>query len=300
MKDDRAAENGQKVSPDGGVVVGAVDHVVSTTEWTRVRQIGTVAYTEYRLALRNRWALALTGLFTLFGLMLATFSGSPASPHGMERIVASFANLATYLVPLAALVFGYDAIVGRDKEGWLSVLFALPVTRARVVIGTYVGRLIVLGGSIVLGFGVVGGLLLREFGAGQWDAFLGFLEATLLVGAAFLAIALCVSTLAGEKAHALGLALIVWVWFALIHDLLALGVVSAFALPEAALTALILANPASSFRVLVLAQLGAGGTGGLAAALTSTGLSAPVLTAGLIGWSVIPVGVAAVVIRRRH
>jgi len=45
-----------------------------------LRHVFTIAATEYRLAVRGRWALALTGLFTLFGAMLLTFSGSAVGP----------------------------------------------------------------------------------------------------------------------------------------------------------------------------------------------------------------------------
>jgi len=44
----------------------------------------------------------------------------------------------------------------------------------------------------------------------------------------------------------------VWVWFVLVHDLIALGVVAAFELPDAVLSAFVFSNPVSTFRVLVL------------------------------------------------
>jgi Cu-processing system permease protein len=232
--------------------------------------------------------------------MLVTFSGSAVGPEGMQRVVASLASLAVYLVPLAALAFGYDAVVGRHDQGWLEVVFSLPVSRARVVLGTYLGRAVVLAGSTVVGFGVVGFLLLREYGAAHWGAFAAFLAGAVAVGAAFLAVALLVSAIVREKTHALGLALLVWVWFVLVHDLLAMGVVAAFALPEAALTALVLLNPASVFRVLVLSQLGTAAGGGFTAALATTGLSTGLLVASLVAWTVGPLAAAAVLVRRRR
>lgn len=300
MKDDRHRREGHdEPCPDGGYAAGH-DRTQGSRRWPQLRQIATVAHTEYRLAVRSRWALALAGLFALFGAMLATFSGSAVGPEGMERVVASLTSLAVYLIPLAALAFGYDAIVGRDEDGWLGMVFSLPVSRARVVVGTYLGRLVVLAGATVLGFGVVGVLLLREFGVAYWGSFLGFLGGAIAVGAVFLALALLVSTVAREKAHALGIALLVWVWFILVHDLLALGVVAAFELPDIVLTAFVLANPASVFRILVLGQLGTTAGGGFSAALASTNLSAGVLVASLLVWSLLPVAAATFLIRRRR
>lgn len=273
------------------------------TRWSvspRLRQIGTVARTEYRLSIRSRWALALVGLFAVFGAMLATFSGSAVGPEGMDRVVASLASLSTYLVPLAALAFGYDAIVGRDEEGWLAVVFSLPVSRARVVVGTYLGRAIVLAGATIVGFAFVGGLLLREYGTSHWGSFVAFLGGAVAVGAVFLAIAVLISTLAHEKTHALGLSLLAWVWFVLIHDLLALGIVAAFALPDVVVTGFVLANPATAFRVLVLSQLGTTSGGGFAAAFATTSLSPGLLVIALVAWGVGSLAAAAVLVDRRR
>lgn len=284
---------------DGGYV-SEVAFDGGETSWPQLRQIGTLAATEFRLSVRSKWAFALTGLFALFGVMLATFSGSAVGPEGMERVVASLTSLAVYLVPLAALALGYDAIVGREEEGWLAVVFSLPVTRQRVVVGTFLGRAVVLAGATVLGFGVVGFLLLREYGAAYWGTFLAFLAAAVAVGTVFLAIAILVSTVAREKTHALGAVLLVWLWFVLIHDLLAMGVVSVLSVPSSVLTATVLANPASVFRVLVLSQLETTASGGLDAAVAATGLSTPLLLAALIGWIVVPITAASVLVHRRR
>ncbi|WP_418284615.1 ABC transporter permease [Halorubrum sp. DTA46] len=264
------------------------------------RHVFVVAATEYRLAVRSRWALALTGLFVVFGAMMMTFSGSAVGPEGAERVVASLTSLAAYLVPLAALALGYDAVVGREEEGWLAVVFSLPVRRSEVVAGTYLGRLAVLAAATVLGFGFSGVLLVREFGIGEWTSFLGFLVGAVAVGAAFLAIAVLLSTVAREKTHALGAALLVWVWFVLIHDLVSLGVVAAFELPDAALSALVLSNPVGAFRVLVLSGLGTTASGGFTAVLAGSALSTASLAVALTAWCLLPVAAAARLVRRRR
>lgn len=265
-----------------------------------LRHVRTIAAVEYRLAIRNQWAFALAGLFALFGGMLLMVSGASVGPDGFQRVIASLTSLSVYLIPLAALAFGYDSVVGREEQGWLAMVFALPLTRARVVFGTYLGRAIVFAGAVVIGFGFTGFLLFREYGTVSWGTFPAFLGATIGVGSAFLAIAVLLSTIAGEKTHALGLALLVWVWFVLIHDLVALGIVSAFALPDVALTALVVANPTSVYRVLVLIGLETTAGGGFTAAMAGTALSIPVLTLALIAWTVGPIAIATGLISRRR
>lgn len=302
-------------APDGGCIedrVGgqpdetAVATPTATESQSEVRRaithVSAVAGVEYRLAIRSLWAFALAGLFALFGAMLLTVSGSAVGPDGVERVIASLASLSVYLVPLAALAFGYDAVVGREEQGWFDVVFALPVSRARVVVGTYLGRALVLAGAVVVGFGFTGILLYREYGVAvvAAGAFPTFLAATVALGIAFLSIATLLSTVAGEKTHALGLALLVWVWFVLIHDLLALGLVAAFSLPDPALTALLVANPTSVFRVLVLSTLGTTAGGGFTAAMAGTGLSQDLLGVALLAWCVVPLAVATKLVARRR
>jgi Cu-processing system permease protein len=264
------------------------------------RQLLVVARTEYRLAVRSRWAVALVAIFAAFALGLTTFSGSDASPEGFERTVASLAVLAVYLVPLVALAFGYDAVVGREESGWLHALFALPVDRAWIVGGTILGRAVVLASATVIGFGIAGGFLLLEFGLAGFDAYVRFLLATVGLGLAFLSIGVLVSTLAREKTHALGIALLVWAWFVLVHDLLGLGLVAAFDLSEAAVSAMLLANPTGIFRALVLGTLGAAGDAGFATILAESGLSAGLLLGALLVWIALPTALAALAIRRRR
>ena len=300
-------EESQEASTDGGYVTSEQTATVEATQTansggrlTRPRQIAVLAHLEYRLAIRSRWAYALTALFALFGLMLATFSGSAVGPEGLERIVASLASLAVYLIPLAALAFGYDTVVGRDEEGWLAVVFSLPVYRWQVVLGGFAGRALVLATATVVGFSAVGALLLRDYGLAYWHTFIGFLLAAVGLGLAFLAIAVFVSSLARVKTHALGLVLLVWLWFVIIHDLLALGIVAALSLPETILTALVLANPADVFRVLVLSQLDTTAGGGIDAAVAETGLSIGLLLGSLLAWILIPLAAGAYLVRRRR
>ncbi|OYR81298.1 ABC transporter permease, partial [Halorubrum ezzemoulense] len=128
MSDSRGRSDdgtGEATRPDGGPEVDAADSESaataaaaenSTNDGVRgtIRHVFVVAVTEYRLAVRSRWALALTALFVVFGGVMLTFSGSAVGPAGAERVVASLTSLAAYLVPLAALALGYDAIVGRE------------------------------------------------------------------------------------------------------------------------------------------------------------------------------------------
>lgn len=263
----------------------------------RRRQLIEVARQEYRLSIRNRWALALTGLFALFSLLLVGFGGSSLGPGRVDAVVVSLASLATYLLPLATLAFGYDAVVGAQRDGWLDIVFALPTPRWTVILGTYLGRAATVAGATAIGFGFAGVALFALAGWLDVVAYATFLLAAVGLGLAFLSIAVLISTLSAEKTHALGLALLAWVWFVFVHDLLALATLAALDLSDVSLSVLLLANPVDVFRVLVLSQQGT--TGGFAAVYTGVGLPAPLLVGALVVWCAGPVGLAARLIRRR-
>lgn len=286
--------------PDGGVgyTEVALSWDAASVGSGRLRALVTVADQEYRLSVRNRWAVALTALLGLLALLVTGFGASAVGPHRIDAVVVSLAALATYLVPLAALVFGYDAVVGAEEAGWLDVVFALPVPRGVVVVGTFLGRAVTLAAATVLGFGAAGVLLASLTGLLGWALFLRLLIGAVGLGLAFLALGTLVSALAPQKTHALGGVLVVWVWFAFLHDLLALALIAAVELPDVALAAAVLSNPAAVFRVTVLSGVEAAG-GGLAAVVTTTGLSLPVLVAATVAWTVGPILVAARAVRRR-
>lgn len=304
-----AARTEPALRSDGGYETASNARESSTRRPTAVdggcsgswyRQLFVVAETEYRLAVRGRWAVALAAIFAAFALGLTTFSGASVGPEGFERTVASLAALAVYLVPLLALAFGYDVIVGREESGWLQTLFSLPIDRSWIVVGAAVGRAVVLASAAVIGFGIAGGFLLWEFGFAGFGTYVAFLLAAVGLALAFLAIGVLVSTVASEKTHALGTALLAWAWFVLVHDLLGLGVIAAFDLSETAVSVLLMANPTGIFRALVLGSLGAAGDAGFAAVLAETGVSSPILIGALIAWIVVPIALAALAVRRRR
>lgn len=296
MSDDEPqSDGGVEAARAVGARTGTADGRPGVSGW---RQVAIVAGQEYRLSVRNRWAFALTGLFALLSVLLTVFGGSNLGPARVDAIVVSLGQLATYLLPLAALVYGFDSVVGADEDGWLDVVFALPTPRSRIVFGTCLGRAVTLAAATLVGFGLGGAVLVAGAGLVGWPLFVTFLFGAVGVGLAFLSLSVLVSTLAAEKTHALGGVLLAWVWFVFVHDLLALAVVASLRLPDAVRSAFVLANPADVFRVLVLTGVETTG-GGVAAVFAETGLSVPVLALALLAWCLVPVLLAGRLVRRR-
>ncbi len=254
---------------------------------------------EYRIAHRSRWSIGLAILFALFSVGIVGFGTSRVGPGQYDAVLASLAELGVYLIPLAALALGYDAVVGAEESGVLDMLFALPVSPGQIVVGKYLGRAAVLGAAILIGLGAGGVAVYWVIGVAGIGKYAAFMLISTVTASAFLGIGMFVSTIARDKARALAMALATWVWFVLLHDLAAIALIATVDLPDLALSAMVLTNPADVFRVLVLSQLHTA-PGGFAAVLAKAALSMPLLVGVLVLWIVIPIGLAAVTIGRRH
>ena len=260
--------------------------------------LATLARREYRIASRSRWPVALALLFAAFTVGVIQYGAAGAGTSTIPAVVASIAALSTYVVPLAALAFGYATVVGPRSRGELDVLQALPVPRWTVVGGAFLGRATSFAGAVAIGYAFGAAALFRVGGVPAVTAVLPTVAAAALAGVAFLGVAMVASTVADEKAHALGAALLAWAWFVLVHDVVALTAVVTLDLPASALTALVLANPADLLRVLGTAGVpsATGGTGALAA----TSLSVLTVVLALVAWTALTVGLAGALANRRH
>ena len=92
-------------------------------------QVRVVAEKEFWDRIRNRWVLAVAAVFTVFALAIAYLGAAQHGAvgfRGIDATIASLVSLVIYLVPLIALILGYDAIVGERDRGSLDLLLSMP------------------------------------------------------------------------------------------------------------------------------------------------------------------------------
>src|SRR5574340_1623503 len=121
-----------------------------------IAQIATIAAKEFRDRIRNRWVLAVMLVFTAFALVIAYFGAAQQGAVGFRSIevtIASLVSLVIYLVPLIALILGFDAIVGERERGSLDLLLSMPLTRLELLLGKFLGLAAALAFSTLVGFG---------------------------------------------------------------------------------------------------------------------------------------------------
>ncbi len=258
----------------------------------------TIASKEFRDRIRNRWVLAVSVIFTLFAVVITYFGGAQQGDIGfrsIEFVIASLVSLVIYLIPLIALILGFDAIVGERERGSLDLLLSMPITRLELLLGKYLGLAGALTLSTVIGFGLVAIMLLPQLTPSALYHYVGFMLSSVLLGLAFLSLAVMVSVLAGERTRASGMAIALWFLFVLVFDLLLLGalVLSGDSGVGDIFPYLLLLNPADVFRVLNIFSLDDVRTLYGLATVFPPALAEPWLLGGvMLAWIIAPLGLA--------
>ncbi len=262
-------------------------------------QIFTIAAKEFRDRMRNRWVLAVALVFTVFSLAIAYFGGAQQGTVGFRSIeftIASLVSLVIYLIPLIALLLGFDAIVGERERGSLDLLLSLPITRLELMLGKYLGLAAALTLSTLAGFALVAVLLFRQFSWAGLFHYGGFMISSVLLGLAFLSMAVLISVLTHERTRASGLAIAAWFFFVLVFDLLLLGALVATGghYGGDAMAYLLLLNPADVFRILNVFSLDDVRSMYGLTSIVPPALAKPwLMGAVMAGWIVVPLGLAS-------
>ncbi|MCW9012492.1 MAG: ABC transporter permease [Gammaproteobacteria bacterium] len=270
-----------------------------------------VAGKEYRDGWRNRWVLAITAVFALFAFAIAYFGAAASGQVGFTSLattIVSLASLAVFLIPLIALLLGYDTIVGEENQGTLLLLLSYPISRWQLLTGKLCGQGAILASATFIGFGAAGVAIASFTGQAQateiWRAFGVFVGSAILLGWVFLALAYLISVMATDKGRAAGVALITWFFFVLIFDLGMLGILVMTSGQDGGdlLAYLLLLNPTDIFRLINLAGFeSTRAYVGLLAVADDQLLSPLTLTFALAAWVVVPFSIAVwLFARRKH
>jgi Cu-processing system permease protein len=275
-----------------------------------LNQILTMAAKEIREASRNRWVLATTLLLAGLALSLAFLGSAPTGTVGvgsLEVTVVSLSSLSIFLLPLIALLLGFDAIVGEAERGALLLLLTYPLSRTQLVLGKFLGHAAILAFATALGYGLAGivvGVTQDEATPQAIQAFATMIGSSVLLAWVFLAMGYLVSAFVRDRGAAAGIAVALWLIFVLLYDMAVLGLLVADqgrTLSSGAVNLLLLLNPADAYRLLNLTSFPSvsrlAGMAGLSAQAT---LSPALLLAVLSAWMIAPLSTAIFLFSRRE
>ena len=263
-----------------------------------LKPILVIAGKEFHDRIRNRWVLAVTLVFTAFAFIISYFGAAAQGSVGIQNIeatIASLVSLVIYLLPLIALILGFDAIVGERERGSLDLLLSMPITRLELLLGKYFGLAAALCSATLLGFGVVGILIGILLPVDALFHYVGFMLSALLLGLAFLSFAITISVFAVDRAQASGITIALWFFFVLVFDMLLLGalVLSGGEIGGEFFPYLMLLNPVDIFRILnIFGTEDARVMFGLTS-IFPTQLANPLfLGSMMIAWIIVPLGIS--------
>ncbi|MBN8678850.1 MAG: ABC transporter permease subunit [Chitinophagales bacterium] len=249
-----------------------------------------VKYVLYDI-LQNRMVIGYT-LF-LLAVSFGLFNLSGEATKGMVSLL----NIILIVTPLVSIIF--STIHFYNATEFIELLAAQPIRRSVLIWSEFLG----LAGALTLAVSIGIGIPVILFAPNATGITLMLVAVALSVS--FVAIALLASVLTRDKARGIGVALLLWFYFALLYDALVLFLMFSFAdYPlEKAMLAFIALNPIDLGRVLVLLQMDIsalmGYTGALFREFLGTGWGIAFAALVLSAWALIPILLAVRVFRKK-
>jgi Cu-processing system permease protein len=274
-----------------------------------MKMLWTIAQKELRDGFRNRWVAAAIVLLGILALVLSILGSAPTGSvrvSALDISVISLASLSVYLIPLIALMLSYDALVGEFERGTMMLLLAYPVTRWQIIMGKFLGHLLILLIAIVVGYGgtVVALTLVTDSGTEGWQAYATMMASSLVLGAVFIALGYLISVIVRERATAVGAAIGLWLVFVVLYDLLLFGALTMDEdqqIGQQLFSMLMLVSPTDTYRVLNLSLFeGVSEAAGIAGVASEAGLSASLLVSSMLLWIILPLLGTLLVFQRRE
>ncbi|MDN5205039.1 ABC transporter permease [Fulvivirgaceae bacterium BMA10] len=198
--------------------------------------------------IRSRWIYAYFSFYLITAISLLYIS------NDLNRAILSLMNIVIILSPLIGTMFG--VMYYYNSREFVELLLAQPVKRTAIFLGQYLGLTVSFSLSFGLGLGLpflFNGIL----GSEEIGNFLILLLNGTLLTFIFTAIAFLISLLNENKIKGFGLAIIIWLFFAVIYDglfLLSLVIFEDYPLDSFALIASIF-NPIDLSRIFMMLQL---------------------------------------------
>ena len=274
-----------------------------------MKMLWILAMKELRDGFRNRWIAAA---IIVLGILALTLSVLGSAPTGSVRVsdldisVVSLASLSVYLIPLIALMLSFDAMVGEFERGTMMLLLTYPVTRWQIIMGKFLGHVLILSIAILVGYGgaVVVLTLVTDSSTEGWPAYVMMMVSSLVLGSVFIALGYLVSVLVRERATAIGAAIGLWLVFVVLYDLLLFGALTMDKdqlISQQLFSLLMLVSPTDTYRVLNLSSFeGVSEAAGIAGVASEAGLSGALLVSVMLLWVIAPLMATLLVFQRRE
>ncbi len=198
--------------------------------------------------IRSRWSLLY------FGFYLVITSALLFLGQDLSQVIISLLNVILILSPLIATMFG--VMYYYQSREFVELLLAQPITRRAIFWGQYLGLASSLALSILLGVGIPF-LFFGVLGSAQWSQFIVLLVNGVALSFIFSGLAYLIAMRNEQKIRGFGLAVLMWLFFAVLYDgllLIALMYFREYPIEKLAIGGSLL-NPIDLARTQVLLEL---------------------------------------------
>lgn len=198
--------------------------------------------------MRSRWSYIYFLFYLILGFILLFLN------QDVAKAVITLLNIIVVLTPLIGTLFG--VMYYYNSREFIELLLSQPIKRKNIFLGQYLGISISLSLSLVIGLGIpffAYGL----FRSAEIFNFISLLFIGTILTFTFVALAYILALLFEDKIKGFGLAIISWLFFAVIYDgifLILMLVFDEYPLDKFALFATIF-NPIDLSRILILLKL---------------------------------------------
>lgn len=235
--------------------------------------------------MRSRWSYLYFGFFFLFALSLLFLSGD------LGKVIISLMNAILILCPLIATMFG--VMYYYNSREFTELLLAQPIRRSSIFWGQYLGLALSLSVSLLLGLGIPF-LLYGIFRSAEIWNFLTLIGNGILLSFIFSGMAFLIALRNENRIKGFGLAIVMWLFLAVIYDgliLLALMLFADYPLEYFSL-GVSLFNPIDLSRIMILLKLDVsalmGYTGAVFEKFLGTSMGMVLSLASLLFWIALP------------
>lgn len=203
-------------------------------------------------SLKNRWFVLYAICFSVLALLVLLFStmgGEIAGYSGFGRTAASLINLVLLFIPLIAIITGGVSISNERENGTLPYLISHPINKNEIFVGKFLGLLVAIWFSILLGFGIAGIGVAIIGGQGEISGYLLTVVLSVMLASCFLSIGFLISVYSTKSSKAIGISVFLWLFFVIVGDLGIMGTTVAMDLGIKQVFVLALLNPTEVFKV---------------------------------------------------
>ncbi|VAX26872.1 Nitrous oxide reductase maturation transmembrane protein NosY [hydrothermal vent metagenome] len=198
--------------------------------------------------MRSRWSYIYFLFYLSLGFILLFLN------QDVSKAVITLLNIILVLTPLIGTLFG--VMYYYNSREFTALLLAQPIKRSNIFLGQFLGISLSLSLSLVLGLGIP----FLAYGIFQSAEIFGFFT-LLLIGSMltfiFVALAFNLALIFDDKIKGFGIAILTWLFFAVIYDgifLILMLVFDDYPLDNFALGATIF-NPIDLSRILIILKL---------------------------------------------